>query len=81
MPAAADLRELYLRVISTLPMQHETYCLSFRGDDDFFQSDPQEAFLVLRRTAGIVPERGEIPCEGQKFPFLSIAEWTLATLL
>ena len=29
----------------------------------------------------IVPESGEIPREVQQFPFLYVAEWTLATLL
>ena len=46
-----------------------------------FQGDPNEAFLLLRRTARMVPEFGEIPREGQKFAFLCIGEWARATLL
>jgi len=63
MATGANLRELGLRMISALPMQHEAYCLFFRRGDDLFQGDPKEAFLLLRRTARIVPESGEIPRE------------------
>jgi hypothetical protein len=81
MPAAADLRELHLCVISTLPMNHEAYGLSFRRDDDLLQRDPKEAFLVLRRTAWVVPESGKIPREAHQLPFLNIREWTLTAFL
>ena len=39
MPAATNLLEFYLRVISTLPMQYEAYRLAFTCGDNFFQSD------------------------------------------
>jgi len=65
MPTGANLLELYLRVIPTLPMQYEAYCLAPTRGDDLFQGDTKETFLVLRQTLGIVPEYGEIPCEGQ----------------
>src|ERR1019366_8271373 len=47
MAAAANLLELYLRVIPALPMQYEAYCLAFTGGYNLFQSDTKEAFLVL----------------------------------
>jgi len=65
MPAGANLFKLYLRVIPTLPMQYQAYGLTFTRGDDLFQSDPKEAFLVLRQTMWIVPELREIPCERQ----------------
>ena len=76
-----NLLKLYLRVIPALPMQYEAYCLAFTRGDDLFQSDTKEAFLVLRQTLWIIPESGEIPREGQQFPFLRVGKWTLATLL
>src|ERR1035437_7295000 len=81
MPATANLLKLYLRMIPALPMQYEAYCLAFTRGDDLFQSDTKEAFLVLWQTVRIVPEYGEIPREGQQFPFLRVGEWVLATLL
>src|ERR1035437_1152182 len=81
MPAAANLLELYLRVIPALPMQYEAYCLALTRGDDLFQSDTKEALLVLWQTVRIVPEYGEIPREGQQFPFLHVGERVLATLL
>jgi hypothetical protein len=81
MPTSANLLELYLRMIPALPMQYEAYCLAFTRGDDLFQSDTKEAFLVLWQTVRIVPEYGEIPREGQQFPFLRVGEWVLATLL
>src|SRR5215470_492778 len=80
MPAATDFRELYLSVISALPMQHEAYGLSFRRGHDLFQGSPKETFLVFWRTAGIVPEPGEVPRQGQNLPLLCIGEWALAVL-
>ena len=61
MPAAANLLELYLRVIPALPMQYEAYRLAFTRGDDLFQSETKEAFLVLWQTLWIIPEYGEIP--------------------
>ena len=81
MPAGTNLLELYLRVIPALPMQYEAYCLAFTGGYNLFQSDPKEAFLVLRQTVWIIPEAGEIPRERQAFLFLCVGEWALATLL
>jgi len=81
MPAAANLLELYLRVIPALPMQGEAYRLAFTHGDDLFQSDAQKPFLVLRQTLRIVPESGEIPRERQHIPFLGVGEWPLATFL
>jgi hypothetical protein len=81
MAAAANLLELYLRVIPALPMQYEAYCLAFTGGYNLFQSDPKEAFLVLRQTVWIIPEAGEIPRERQEFLFLCVGEWALATFL
>jgi hypothetical protein len=80
MPASANLLELHLRMIPTLPMQHEAYCLAFTCGDDLFQRDTKEAFLVLRQTLRIVPESGHVACEGQQIPFLGVGEWVLATL-
>ena len=56
MPASANLLKLYLRMIPALPLQYEAYCLAFTRDDDFFQSDTKETFLVLRQTFWIIPE-------------------------
>ena len=81
MPAAANLLELYLRVISALPMQDEAYRLAFTRGDDLFQRDTQEAFLVFRQTLRIVPKCGEIPRERQQLPFLCVGQWPLATFL
>src|SRR5450759_2496139 len=78
---SANLLELYLCMIPALPMQYEAYCLAFTRGDDLFQRDTKEAFLVLWQTVRIVPEYGEIPREGQQFPFLRVGEWVLATLL
>lgn len=58
MSAAANFRELYLGVISALPMHHEAYDLFSRRGDDLFQSDSQEPLLEFRRTARIIPESG-----------------------
>src|SRR5438874_2318056 len=80
MPASANLLKLYLRMIPTLPMQYEAYCLAFARRDDFSQSNTEEAFLVLRRTLWIIPEAGQIAREGKQFSFLSVGEWVLATL-
>jgi hypothetical protein len=65
MPSGANLRELHLRVIPALPMQHQAYRLALTRRDDLFQRDAKQAFLVLRRTARIVPESGEIPRDGE----------------
>jgi hypothetical protein len=81
MPTSADLLKLYLRVIFALPMQHEAYGLALRRSNDLFQRDTKEPFLVFRRTLRIIPKSGEIPCKGQQFPFLRVAEWALAALL
>jgi len=81
MPANTDLLKLYLCMIPALPMQHQAYRLAFTRGDDFFQSNTEEAFLVLRQTLWIIPEAGEIPREGQQFSFLRVGEWVLATLL
>src|SRR5579863_1885237 len=70
MPTGANLLKLHLRMIPALPMQYEAYRLAFTRGDDFFQSNTEEAFLVLRQTLWIVPEAGEIPREGQQFSFL-----------
>jgi len=64
MPTSANLLKLYLRMIPALPMQHQTYRITFTRGDDFLQSDTEEAFLVLRQTLWIIPEAGEIPREG-----------------
>jgi len=53
MPTRANLLELHLGVIPTLPMQYEAYCLAFTRGDDLFQSDAKEAFLVLRQTVRV----------------------------
>ena len=79
--AAANLLELYLSVIPSLPMQHEPYGFTLACGDDLLQRDAKESLLVLRRTLRIVPKSGEIPRELQQLPFLCVAEWTLATLL
>ena len=81
MLASAKLLELKLRVISALPMQHEAYAIALRRSHDLFQRDSKELFLVFRRTVWIIPKSGEIPCKGQQFLFLRVAEWTLASLL
>lgn len=65
MAAGANLLELYLCVVSALPMQYEAYCLAFTRGDDVFQRDSKKTFLVLRQGVRIVPESGEIPREGQ----------------
>jgi hypothetical protein len=81
MPATAKFWELHLRVISALPMQHQTYSFCFRRGNNLFQSDPQEALFVLRRTTGIIPKSGEVSREGQKLLLLCIGEWALTDLL
>src|ERR1700747_3638520 len=81
MVATATFLEFNLGVISALPMQHEAYGLPLRRSNDLFQRDTKEPFLVFRRTVRIIPESGEIPCKGQQFPFLRVAEWEFATLL
>src|SRR5664279_2325249 len=81
MPTSANLLKLYLRMIPALPMQHQAYRLTFTRGDDFFQSDTEEAFLVLRQILWIIPEAGEIPREGQQLSFLRVGEWVIATLL
>src|SRR5712691_6263429 len=81
MPTAANLLELYLRVIPALPMQYQAYGLTFTRRDDLFQGDTKEAFLVLRQTLWIIPEAGEVPREGQQLPFLRVGEGALAALL
>src|SRR5665213_1324639 len=80
MPTSANLLELHLRMIPTLPMQHEAYCLAFAGGDDLFQSDTEQAFFVFRQALRIVPESGQIAREGQQISFLGVGEWALATL-
>jgi len=64
MPTSANLLKLYLRMIPALPMQHQTYRITFTRGDDFLQSDAEEAFLVLRQTLWIIPKAGEIAREG-----------------
>jgi hypothetical protein len=59
--AHTNLLELYLSMISSLPMQHEPYGFAFARDNDFLQCDAQQSLLVLRRTARIVPKPGQIP--------------------
>ena len=81
MPTGANLLELYLRVIPALPMQDEAYRLAFTRGDDLFESDTKEAFLVLRQTLRIVPQSGQISCEGQQLPFLCVGERPFAPLL
>jgi hypothetical protein len=70
MPTAANLLELYLRVIPALPMQYEAYRLAFTGGDNLFQSDTKKAFLMLRQTVWIIPEAAE-----QREPWL----WTASS--
>ena len=65
MPTTANLRKLYLCVIPALPMHYQPHCRVFTRGDDFFQSNPKEAFLVLRQTMWIIPELREIPSERQ----------------
>src|SRR5271169_5461393 len=82
MRTAANLLELHLGVISSLPMQHEPYGFTLTCGDDLFQRDAKEALLVLRPTMmRMVPKSGKIPREFQHFPFLCVAEWALSTLL
>ena len=59
--AAANLLELHLGVIPSLPMQHES--CGFTLARDLLQRDAKEALLVLRRTTRIIPESGKIPRE------------------
>jgi len=63
--ADTNLLELYLSMISSLPMQHEPYGFAFARGNDVLQCDAQQSFLVLRRTARIVPKPGEVPRELQ----------------
>src|ERR1017187_2603355 len=70
MRTGPNLLELYLSMVPALPMQDQPYGLAFTRRDDLFQGDTKEAFLVLRQTLRIIPENGEMPREGQQFPFL-----------
>jgi hypothetical protein len=81
MPTGANLLKLYLCMIPALPMQHQAYRLTFTHGGDFFQSDTEEAFLVLGQALWIIPEAGGIPREGQQLPFLHVGEWVHTTLL
>src|ERR1035437_8962242 len=81
MPASANLLEVDLRMIPTLPMQHEAYCLPFTGGDDLFQSDTEQALFVFRQALRIIPESGQIARHGQQIRVLCPGEWALATLL
>ena len=80
MPAAANFRELHLRVIPTLPMHYQPYGLAFTRGDDLFQSDTKEAFLMLRQTTGIVPELGR-SARTTITPVLFIGNGRIATLV
>jgi hypothetical protein len=55
MLSGVKLWKFYLRVISALPVQYKPYRLFLAGGRDLLQRDAKKAFLVLRRTARIVP--------------------------
>jgi hypothetical protein len=59
--ADTNLLELYLSMISSLPMQHEPYGFAFARGNDVLQCDAKQSLLVLRRTARIVPKPGGDP--------------------
>jgi len=63
--ADTNLLELYLSMISSLPMQHEPYGFTFARGNDVLQCDAQQSLLALWRTARIVPKPGEVPRELQ----------------
>src|ERR1041385_144830 len=48
MPAAANLLELYLRVIPALPMHYEAYCLAFTRSEEHTSELQSRLHLVCR---------------------------------
>src|ERR1039458_9142835 len=55
MLSGVNFGKFYLRVISALPVQYKPYRLGLAGGRDLLQCDTKQAFLVLGRTARIVP--------------------------
>ncbi len=80
MLSSTVLGKLQLRVISAFPVQYEAYHLAVTSRNDLFQGDAKQTFLVLRRTARIIPESGDVPREIQQFPLLDVSDRVLAAL-